>query len=106
MGSPANAVDAASASTTAAADMTGLMMPSLGSPAAILVVHVRLEVILEPDAVDQRQLGFQPVDVLLLVVQDAFEQLAGDVVAHALAMSDRLLVHRPRRVFERQVGTQ
>src|SRR5690606_29633068 len=49
-------------------------------------VELLRQVILLADPLDQRQLGLQPVDVLLLGVEDVGEQLAADVVVDRLAM--------------------
>lgn len=38
--------------------------------------HLRLLVVLQPDLVDQIDLGFQEVDVLFRVVQDVLQQIA------------------------------
>src|SRR6185312_10527682 len=52
-------------------------------------LHLALQVAFRADVLDQALLGFQPVDVLFLVVQDALEQVAADVVGDALAVRDR-----------------
>ena len=51
--------------------------------------HLRLQVVLEPDLGEQVDLGLEPVDVLLGVVEDVLQDLARDEVAHALAVRDR-----------------
>ena len=48
----------------------------------------------EADALDQMQLRFEEVDVVLLVLHQAFEQIARDVVLDDVAMSCRLLIKR------------
>jgi len=40
------------------------------------------EVVVQPDLLDDVQLSFQIIDVMLFVEQDLFEQLARSVVAH------------------------
>ena len=40
------------------------------------VVHLRLQVVLQADLVDQAQLGFQPVDMFFLGLEDVFQQAA------------------------------
>src|SRR5690606_41895091 len=56
-------------------------------------LHLLLQVILNADLVDQLELGLDPVDVLLLVVEDAREEGTRDVVLH-------------RRSEERRVGKE
>src|SRR6185312_11695335 len=51
-------------------------------------VDLALQVTLGTDLGNQALLRLQPVDVLLLVVQDAAEQLAADVVRDTLAVGD------------------
>lgn len=51
--------------------------------------QVRLLIILETDFVNQRKLGFQPIDVLLFRFDDRLKQIAADEVADLLAMDDR-----------------
>src|SRR3984893_14680416 len=47
---------------------------------------------LEPDPPDQVKLGFEEVDVVLLVLHQAFEQIARDVVLDAVAVGRRFLI--------------
>src|SRR5664279_4490682 len=47
---------------------------------------------LETDPPDQIELGFEEVDVMLLVLHQAFEQVARDVVLDAVAVGRRFLV--------------
>src|SRR5687767_12086315 len=58
--------------------------------AALRVAHHRLLVVLQPDLVDQLQLGLQPVDVLLGVIEDVDQQLAGHEVSGGLAKRNRM----------------
>ena len=44
--------------------------------ASLSSAHLRLAVVLDPDALDQRQLRLEPVDVLFLGFEDVLEQLA------------------------------
>ena len=44
--------------------------------------------------------------MLFLALEDVHEQVAGDEVAHRLAMRDRFLEHGDRLDFHRQVGAQ
>lgn len=44
--------------------------------------------------------------MLLLVVEDALEQVAADIVADELAMRDRVAEEGDRVVFEREVGLE
>src|ERR1700704_465040 len=53
-----------------------------------------LGVKLEPDPPDHIELGFEEVDVVFLVLHQAFEQIARDVVLDAVAVSRRFLVKR------------
>ena len=70
------------------------------------VFELGQQVIRFADAVDERQLGFDPVDVLFLRIQDVGEQLAADVVADAFAVGDGFAQQRQRLVFQRQVALQ
>src|SRR5260221_10044502 len=58
---------------------------------------VVLRIELDAQLLHQVKLRFQEVDVMLLVLHQLFEQVAGHVVARAMAMSRRLLVKRARR---------
>ena len=53
-----------------------------------------LGIALEPDPLDQIELGFEEVDVVLLVLHQALEQIARDVVLDAVAVGRRFLVER------------
>jgi hypothetical protein len=48
----------------------------------------RLEEVCFPEAVQQLHLGFQPIDVLFLRIQDAGEKVSGDVIPYGFAMGD------------------
>src|SRR6185437_11555892 len=54
----------------------------------------RLQPVLQAQLVGELDLRFQPVDVLLLALEDVLQQPARDVVAHLLAMRDGLLERR------------
>src|SRR5947207_14302884 len=51
--------------------------------------HLRLQVVLQSYLVDQVELDLQPVDVLLGVIENAFEQLARNVIGRLFATRDR-----------------
>src|SRR5882724_8711951 len=55
---------------------------------------VLLGVEFEPDALDEVELGFEEVDVVLLVLHQILEQVARDVVLHAVAIGRRFLIER------------
>src|ERR1700716_4041948 len=61
---------------------------------ALEPADVLLGVELKPDPPDQIELGFEEVDVMLLVLHQAFEQIAGDVVLDAVAIGRRFLIER------------
>src|SRR3982074_1590688 len=48
----------------------------------------------KPDPPDQIKLGFEEIDVMLLVLHQAFEQIARDVVLDAVAIGRGFLVKR------------
>ena len=60
-----------------------------------------LGVQLKPDPLDQIELGFEEIDVMLLVLHQAFEQIARNVILDAVAVGRAFLVKitraRPRR---------
>ena len=68
--------------------------------------HLRLQIVLEADLGEQLDLGLEPVDVLLGVVEDVLQDLARDEVPHALAMGDRGLDGRLRARLGLQVARQ
>ena len=51
-------------------------------------LQARLHVILNSDFLDEIDLGFQPVDMLFLALQNFLEQFAADVVRRGLAIGD------------------
>ncbi len=51
-------------------------------------LHLLLQIILDAHLVDQAKLGFQVIDVLFLVIEDALEQVTGDVILDLLAVRD------------------
>ncbi len=55
---------------------------------------------------DQLELGFEEVDMLFLAVENGFEQLAAVVVAHRLAMGDRVLQQRQGFHLESKIGLE
>ncbi len=44
---------------------------------ALRSLHLGLQIVLQTGLVDQPELGLEPVDVLLLALEDVLEQLAG-----------------------------
>ena len=69
-------------------------------------LHLRLAVVLQPDAPDELDLRLEEVDVLFLGLEDVLEQLAADVVADLLAVSDRGLEVRVRELLELEVALE
>src|SRR6195256_294223 len=72
-------------------------MPRLALERGLLMLALEptdmlLGVKLKPDPPDQVKLGFEEVDVMLLVLHQAFEQIARDVVLDAVAVGRRFLV--------------
>lgn len=47
----------------------------------LAVAHLRLQVILQPDRLHQVELRFDEVDMFFLILQNALEDFAADVVA-------------------------
>ena len=65
---------------------------------------MELDIILQAHAFDQRQLGFQFIDMMFFALQNGGEQVAADIVAHFFAMFDRIAQQRNRFMFQRKVG--
>src|SRR5581483_7779634 len=65
-----------------------------------------LQPVLQAELSDEVELRLEPVDVLLLRLEDVLEQLAGDVVLDRLAMRDRLLQHRAGDALLLQVALE
>src|SRR6516165_9665596 len=61
---------------------------------ALEFADVLLGVELKADALDQIELGFEEVDVLLLVLHQVLEQVTRDIVLHAMAIGRGLLIER------------
>src|ERR1022692_4801222 len=64
------------------------------------------QVVVQPDLLDDMQLPFQVIDVMLFVQQDLLEQLARPVVAHVRGHLDRFIQPRHRIQRQRQVVLQ
>ena len=62
------------------------------------------DVALDPDLLDQVELAFEEIDVLLLAFQDVQQQVARHEVAHALAIGDALAQIVERLFFQSQIG--
>src|SRR4051812_11493056 len=60
------------------------------------LADVMLRIQLDAELLHQMQLRFEEVDVVLLVLHQLLEEVAGHVVARAVAMGRRLLVKRAR----------
>ena len=65
---------------------------------------MQLDVIFEPDTVDQPKLSLDKIDLVLFPVQHMAKQIAGGEIAHALAIGDRLAQTRDRGLFEPQIA--
>src|SRR3546814_7654188 len=65
---------------------------------------LELNEVLQPHLLEQFQIGLQPVDVLLLGLQDVREEFARYVVADRLAVSDRLAQQWGRFHLELEVA--
>src|SRR5690554_6666608 len=70
------------------------------------VLHLLLQVVLDPHALDQVKLGLDPVHVLFFVLEDVDEQLAADEILHLLAVRDRLAQQRDALHLQRQVALE
>ena len=68
--------------------------------------NVMLRVKLDAELGDEIELRLEIVDVLLLVVHQLLEQIARDVVAHAMTMGRRFLVKRARRNLGLEVAVE
>jgi len=55
-----------------------------------LAAHFFLQVILNADFVDQRQLRLQPIHMFFFALQDVFEQFPANVVTDGVAVFDRV----------------
>src|SRR5688500_10058937 len=73
---------------------------------ALSVLDLGQQIVLLAEALDQGELGLDPVDVLFLGVEDVGEQFAADVVADRLAVLDRFAQQRDRFEFEGEVAGQ
>ena len=70
------------------------------------LAHVLLAVEFDADLRDQRDLRLEEVDMLLLVVHQLLEQVAGDVVAHAVAVRGGFFLERARGDFGPEITVQ
>src|SRR5579871_2011522 len=80
--------------------------PAEDDSAARAAANLSLQPVLLADLGDEFDLRLEVVDVLLGVVEDVLEDLARDVVAHALAMGDGLLEQRVRAHLDAQIAMQ
>jgi hypothetical protein len=67
---------------------------------------IRLQVVLDADLADQVDLGFQPLDMLLGILQDIEQQVARDVIAHLLGLRNAFLDGDVGAFLQFQVGRQ
>jgi hypothetical protein len=61
------------------------------------------DVAFEADAVDQLELGFEEIDLLLFAFENIAEEIARDEISDSLAMRDRLAQPREAGLFEAQI---
>src|SRR5438067_6258739 len=66
----------------------------------------RLQPVLQAEALGEVDLGFQPVDVLFLALQDRGKEVPRNIVLHRFAMRDRLLQHGARGAFLLEVALE
>src|SRR5690606_10336978 len=67
---------------------------------------LQLDVVLQAHAGNHLELRLEEVDMLLLALENSFEDLAADEIAHALAMLDRVLEQRDRFHLQREIGLE
>src|SRR5580693_7206830 len=75
-----------------------------GSVLVLEPADMLLGVEFKPDPPDQIKLGFEEVDMVLLVLHQALEQVARDVVLDAVTIGRRFLVKRARRHLGGQIA--
>src|SRR5438132_5855470 len=85
-------------------DALSLVSATSPSALALEVADVLLGVELEPDTLDQIELRLEEVDMVLLVLHQALEQVARDVVLGAVTIGGGLMVKRALRVLGGQVA--
>ena len=73
---------------------------------ALEPADVLLGVELEADTLDQVELGFEEIDVMFLVLHQALEQVARDIVLDAVAVGRGFLVERARADLGGEIGTR
>src|SRR3990170_6245223 len=92
--------------------MTNLRMPGIGgrasrrSVAVVELADMMLGIELEAEPADEIELGFEEVDMTLLVAHQLLEQIAGHVILHAVAMRRRFLVERTRRQLGLEIAIE
>ena len=67
---------------------------------------LQLDVVLQAHAFDHSELGLQKIDMFFLAFEDAFEDLAADIIAHRFRMKDRFLEERDGFQFQREIGLE
>ena len=70
------------------------------------LAHVMLGVEREAKLVYEIKLGFEEVDMLLLLMQQLLEQIAANVILHGMAMRCRFLVQSARCSFEPEIALE
>ncbi|SOZ24721.1 hypothetical protein CBM2608_A50065 [Cupriavidus taiwanensis] len=69
-------------------------------------LHLRLQVVLQPDLVDQVQLRFQVLDMFLGIGEDIDQNFAADVIPDRFAIGDAFLDGGVRGLFQLQVALE
>lgn len=67
---------------------------------------MRLQVILQPNLVDQAAIRLQPINMLFLGFEYVFKQFTRHIVADCFALSDGFLEQRQRLVLQFQVALE
>src|SRR5947209_4452267 len=71
---------------------------------ALQPADVLLGVEIESDALDQMQLSFEEVDVVFLILHQALEQIARNIVLHAMAVGCALFIERAGPHFRGEIA--
>src|SRR3546814_8663756 len=64
------------------------------------------DLVFDAHALDHLELLFEFVDMMFLAFEDVGEEVAADIVAHALAMGNGVLEQRDRLFLDREVGLE
>src|SRR5215475_13788185 len=89
-------------------DARGKAVVIVGLVGSILfgVPDMILSVKLKPEAGDKLKLGFEEVDVLLLIAHQFLEQIPGHVILGAMAITRRFLIKGTRGHLSRKIAIQ